>query len=245
MRLPLKKARHAIARFASGHYNLLLMLLFWLFVFRPYEHKGLYIGVWKVFLTTALMMAIFTVHHTRVVKIIVSVLAIPAVGFSWLDLFNHGAFVLFATCISNALFMVVCAGSILNDVILRPKVTMETLKGVICAYFLIAFIFAYAYLLIEAFNPGSILVRGELINAYENPQYFFAIMLYYSFVTFLTIGYGDIVAIKDLSQTACVIEGILGQFYIAILVARLVSVYSFFSDKRLLKVFKRNANQKS
>ena len=55
--------------------------------------------------------------------------------------------------------------------------------------------------------------------------------MYFSFVTLLTIGYGDITALKDLAQTCSILEGIAGQFYIAILVSRLVAVYSFYEHK--------------
>ncbi len=64
--------------------------------------------------------------------------------------------------------------------------------------------------------------------------------MYFSFVTLLTIGYGDITPLQAISQTFVILEGIIGQFYIAILVARIVSVYSLMQDKELLaKVFKR------
>ncbi len=239
----LKQIRHKIHRFAAGHYNLLLSLLFLLFLFRPYQHEGFYVGIWKIFLTAALMLAIFNVHHQRAVKIIASILAIPAVLFTWYSIFDQNEFIISAICVSNALFMAVCAASILYDVVLRARVTVETLRGVVSAYFLIAFIFAYLYLLIEAINPGSITIHDQVLDVFANPHYYFSLMLYYSFVTLLTIGYGDIVSIRDISQTACVIEGIIGQFYIAILVARLVSVYSFFSDKRLLQNIEQDIHE--
>ncbi len=69
-------------------------------------------------------------------------------------------------------------------------------------------------------------------------------MLYFSFVTLLTIGYGDITAVKDTAQTAVIMEGIIGQFYIAILVARIVSIYSFFSDKKLIRTFEKDLREK-
>jgi hypothetical protein len=56
-------------------------------------------------------------------------------------------------------------------------------------------------------------------------------MLYFSFVTLLTIGFGDIVAVKDPSQTACVLEGLIGQFYIAILVSKIVAIYALRSKR--------------
>ena len=44
---------------------------------------------------------------------------------------------------------------------------------------------------------------------------FLSDMFYFSFITLLTIGYEDIVPIIDVSQTAVVMEGIIGQFYVA------------------------------
>jgi voltage-gated potassium channel len=242
MRLTIKKARRALLKFASGHYNLLLILLFLLFVFRPYENTNAYIGIWKVFQTTALMMAIFTIHHSQIVKITVSILAIPAVAFTWISLFDSSEYLVSAVCVSNALFMTVCTGSILQDVLRRSDVTVETLKGVICAYFLIAFVFAYLYLLVEAIHPGSVLILGHTFNIFEKPHYYFSVMLYYSFMTLLAVGYGDIVAAQDISQTLAVVEGIFGQFYIAILVARLVAVYTFSSSSRLFQELDKKKN---
>jgi hypothetical protein len=243
MRDYLHTARHTIYKLISGHYNLLMTFLFFLFVFRPYQHEHFSIGVWKVFLTASLMMAIFTVHHHRKVKICVTILAIPAALFSWLGLFDQGETVLVANCAFNVAFMSICTASIVHDVVLRARVTMETLKGVICAYFLVAFIFAYIYLLIEAVQPGSILIRGESVNVYADAHFYFISMLYYSFVTLLTIGYGDVISVGNNAQTACVIEGIMGQFYIAILVSRLVSVYSFSSSKKILMSLAREVYQ--
>lgn len=236
----LKKARHAIYRFGSGYYNVLLTLLVLLFVFRPYEHRDLYVGVWKIFFSAALMMAIFNVHHKKSFKIAASILAVPAVMFTWVSLFTQGESVIVGVTISNVLFMAVCTSSILRDVIVRARVTLETLRGVICAYFLVAAIFTYLYVLIETVHPGSISVDDKILDIQANPQYFFSLMAYFSFTTLLTIGYGDILAVRDLSQTACILEGIIGQFYIAILVSRLVSVYSFYSNKELLKTLEHD-----
>jgi voltage-gated potassium channel len=89
------------------------------------------------------------------------------------------------------------------------------------------------YYHIEYIVPGSfhLLERDTSFVTYSRDL---AQMMYFSFVTLLTIGFGDITPLKDVAQTAVVIEGIIGQFYVAILVARIVSVYAFFSDKKLV-----------
>jgi hypothetical protein len=161
-------------------------------------------------------------------------LAIPVVVLSWLTrTVEPDYFIIISNAFLTIVFMAICTGSILYDVVLRAKVTLETLKGVICAYFLVAFAFAYIYVLIEYIVPGTF----HFSNRSVLPEFFtqfLSEMLYYSFITLLAIGYGDITAVRDIGQTASVIEGIFGQFYIAILVSRLVGVYSMYSNEKLL-----------
>jgi voltage-gated potassium channel Kch len=201
------------------------------------------VGIWKLLLAGTILSSIFNCHHRPIIKWIASCLAVPSVVLSWVN-FVHPSEILFAgNAICTVLFMFVSVGSILYDVVLRAHVTLETLRGVICAYFMVAFAFAYVYYLIESIFPGTFqFAQGEIPLA--SFTYYISEMLYFSFVTLLTIGYGDIVAIKDVGQTATVLEGVIGQFYVAILVARLVSVYSFYSDKRLIRALEQH-NQKN
>lgn len=227
-----------IHRFLTGNYNLLLIFLFFLFVFRPYHYHPLYIGAWKTVLTATLIIAIFNCSHRKTTKTVISILAIPTVLLSWVNLFYHDSFVFVAVAVLTVVFMLICTSSIIYDVVIGATVTLETLRGVICAYFLVAFIFAYVYLLQEYIVPGTILIRGQILSL-EPHTIYFANTLYFSFVTLLTVGFGDIVPAREWGQTTVVIEGIIGQFYMAILVARLVSVYSIFSHKKLLHILEK------
>ncbi len=214
-----------------------------LFVFRPYSLSVFYIATWKLLLAGMILSSIFNCHHKRYVKWTAVGLAVPSVFFSWLNLAHPSISLFIAESACTILFMTLCVCSILYDVILRAHVTLETLRGVICAYFMVAFAFAYAYYLIEYLTPGTFQFTYKQISTFSF-THFISEMLYFSFVTLLTIGYGDIVAIKDLGQTVTVMEGIIGQFYVAILVARLVSVYSFYSDKRLIRALEQHQPKK-
>ena len=229
----MKKSWKWLSSLIFSHYSILLYLLVLLFIFRPYEQGLLYHAAWKLVLAGAFFSAIFNCHHHKIVKIITFILAIPSLILSWTYLlFPHEIFF-----VTNALitisFMIICASSILYDVVLRARVTLETLRGVICAFFMVAFSFAYAYYLIEYLYPGSF--NLESATLITNRAQYLSEMFYFSFITLLAIGYGDITAKYNIAQTACVLEGIIGQFYVAILVARLVAVYSFYADKKLMK----------
>lgn len=239
----LKKLKELYAKFFSGYYNALLWCIFFLFVFRPYNRGHIYEGIWKVLLTAVLLSAIFNAKHTKTVKFLAIFLAIPVMIFSWINIYIEIEWLFFIKASLTISFMVICTSSIVYDVLLRARVTLETLRGVICAYFLVAFAFAYVYYMIEFLHPGAMFIANKSITIYDYIN-FLSEMLYFSFITLLTIGYGDVVPVYDVAQTAAVIEGIVGQFYIAILVARLVSVYSFLSDKRLLHALERDITKK-
>jgi len=221
-------------QFFSGYYTFLLISLALLFIFRPYERGALYLAVWKILLSATFVSAIFNCKHAHHIRRLVIWLSIPSFVFTWINLFDRNELLLPINAAFSILFITCATASILYDVVLRARVTMETLRGVICAYFMVAFAFAYLYYLVEYLTPGTIHFASQKAVSVHSFNHFLSEMLYFSFVTLLTVGYGDITAVGSVGQTCAVVEGIIGQFYVAILVARIVSVYSFYSDKRFL-----------
>ena len=114
----------------------------------------------------------------------------------------------------------------LNSLIYARRVSPDTIVGGICVYLLIGLCFAVAFRLLCDFEPGAI-VEGEVAlrrsAAEESPHA--AKLLYYSFVTLTTLGYGDIRPRSELAQMMAVAEAVIGQLYLAIFVARLVALY--------------------
>lgn len=210
-----------------AHYNFLLFFLVILFIFRPFTDNIFYSDTWKILFTATLLSAIFNCKHAKSIKVVEIGLAIPIIFLCWFDVWNRQLIILIANTILSILFIFLCTSSIVYDVLKKTRVTFETLKGVMCAYFLVAIGFAYLFWLIEIFFPGTFSTPYNQIEA-SSYGYYISQMIYFSFVTLLTIGFGDIVPMKDLGQTAVIIEGIIGQFYMAVLVARLVSIYTLY-----------------
>jgi voltage-gated potassium channel len=233
--------KNLIQRLINSNYSILLILLFLLFICRPYNYGGIYDGIWKSTLMGTLIISIFTCNHTKKIRNIVSIIAIPTFIITWINLYIDTPIVFIPFIILSFSFMLISTVSIVYDVILNPKVTFETLRGVVCAFFLIGFMFAYLYLFVEVANPGSFIIRGEVIPTYPHVRYF-SEMLYYSFNTLLTIGSGEIIPHIEWGQTVVVLEVIVGQFYMAILVARIVAVYTILSDKTIVKALKSDFN---
>ena len=100
------------------------------------------------------------------------------------------------------------------------RITAQRLQGAVVLYLNFATIFASAYGLIWELSPDAFV---NLAIPAGGPQEV-ATMLYFSFTTLTTTGYGDIVAVDPFARCLANLESVLGQFYLAITVARLVTL---------------------
>jgi hypothetical protein len=106
------------------------------------------------------------------------------------------------------------------------RITFRRLQGAAVIYLNLATIFAAAYGLIWELSPGAFV---NLVTPTDDPQEV-ATMLYFSLTTLTTTGYGDIVAVDPFARSLANLESVLGQFFLAITVARLVTME--FADRR-------------
>lgn len=117
-------------------------------------------------------------------------------------------------------------------------VTFDTIAAAICVYLLMGVLWASAYSLTSQINPDafsqdSVLVRqhgGTTTDTSARPPIRFAGLdtgtgLYFSFVTLTTLGYGDITPQSTPARMLTAAEAIVGQIYLAVLVARLVGLH--------------------
>ncbi|MCX5737383.1 MAG: ion channel [Proteobacteria bacterium] len=106
----------------------------------------------------------------------------------------------------------------LRAVLRQRAVTAETISMSISIYLLFALTWGLLYSVIYQFQPGAFSITsipaGELFTTF----------MYFSLTTLSTIGFGDIAPLTMQSRYAAVAQGITGQFYLAILVARLVGM---------------------
>ncbi len=123
------------------------------------------------------------------------------------------------------LFVAFVAMSELRSVLKQREVTGETICMAVSVYLLLGFCWALLYAIIFQRHPESF---AGIVTAGSSPptefQHFFPIFGYFSLTTLSTIGFGDITPLTLQARYAAVAEGITGQFYMAILVARLVGM---------------------
>jgi voltage-gated potassium channel len=111
------------------------------------------------------------------------------------------------------------AGLITKELLFRAQVVDgETLWAAVNVYILIGICFAFAYGGIASINQ-DVFVGRFMDRELTDQIYGF---VYFSFVTLTTLGYGDITPNDTLVGTLTYIEALIGQLYVAILIARLV-----------------------
>jgi voltage-gated potassium channel len=113
-----------------------------------------------------------------------------------------------------------------RHMVLSGEIDINKIIGAICIYLLLGLNWAIFYLFINVSIPDSFngLTATEIGN--QIPE-----LLYYSFVTMTTLGYGDLTPVKPLARTFAFLEAIVGQFYVAVLVAWLVGKYLSGKDQ--------------
>ena len=138
---------------------------------------------------------------------------------------EHGLFLadLGLRCVLMGALMFWVAREMLRDV----RVSLDTILGGICLYILIGYLYAMLYLMLLLGDPTSILAGGQPLDiALSSPQLLQTVssIFYFSFTAFTTMGFGDITSVSPLARYVTITEGMLGQLYPAIFIARLVSL---------------------
>ncbi len=121
-------------------------------------------------------------------------------------------------------FLAFTTGSILAYVIGKGEVTVDKLFGSACVYLLLGLTFAAAYMMILQFQPDAVRVSGE------NEQIVaFSDLVFFSFTTLTTLGYGDITPVSAHARTLAAMEAVTGVLFLALLIARLVALYTAYA----------------
>jgi len=126
--------------------------------------------------------------------------------------------------------MVVCV-AILTRVVGDQVVTLETIAGAASAYLLFGVAWACLFGVVEHLYPGSFVIPAAWGPTAETIFESIAPLIYFSFITLTTVGYGDIVVTSPVAANLAAAEAIMGQLYLAVLVARLVGLQIVQSDR--------------
>jgi hypothetical protein len=107
------------------------------------------------------------------------------------------------------------------SVLRAPRVTGDVLAGALAAFLLLGLAWALVFGLLESFRPGSFSVPAGS----ESGQLRFPDLVYFSYVTLMTIGYGDMSAVATSARLLAILEGFTGVAFNTVVLAVLVAKY--------------------
>ncbi len=202
----------------------LLIAIALLFFFVPFveEIKGGDLIV-SGLLSLVLLSGVLAVASRRRTLTIALLLAIPAVAGRWINHFQPHL-------LSPAIFLVAGIGlvafvvvNLLRFVLRALSVDVEVICASISAYLMLGLIWTMAYWLVEQLTPGAF-AFNTATGKKETMEGFNA--FYFSFITLSTVGYGDITPVSKVARMLAATEAMTGLLYVAVLIARLVGLYS-------------------
>lgn len=210
-------ANAALRRFGTLE---LLIAIAALFVSMPFVGSlGAGPIIESTLITIMLVAGVLAIANRRRTVIVAVILAAPAVIGRWLhdyrpdlvppELFLVAAILLILFVIANLLRFVLTASS----------VNSEVLCASISAYLLLGFLWTLAYWLVAELVPNAFAFSGSdtSLKGFNG--------LYFSFVTMSTVGYGDITPLAKVARMLAAAQATTGSLYIAVLIARLVTLY--------------------
>ena len=110
---------------------------------------------------------------------------------------------------------------VLREVFRAATTERDAVLGALCGFVLILMVFMRLHGLLEALTPGAYQANGPPLSACSDMM-LVAIFQYFSTVTLTTVGFGDIVPVTPAARLATGLEAIVGQLYLAVVIATLV-----------------------
>ena len=202
-------------RFTSVH---LLIALAILFVASPFIQELPSAKVIQRFLIAVVFLSALFAVADRSSLLVGSLLAGTAILGQWVGFFIPA--VASYSLLPAIAFLIFVIARVLDYILVATEVDNETLCACLSGFLMIGLLWATGYILLAQVDPKAFgfTVPGQTMDGFE--------AFYFSFVTLSTIGYGDITPVSRVAKMLCVMEAITGMFYVAVLVARLVSIYS-------------------
>jgi hypothetical protein len=193
---------------------------------------GVSTGVFSLMTVSAFVLA----ARKRQMLIVVLLAASAYVPFVWMNIHPQAlspdlANTIYTINLCFWLLFVVYIGTIVSRSILTAtRIRGNEIYGAIYLYLLIGVMFAIVFQILIAWQPGALYFDPARFPAHVIAERIYTRgagdIIYYSFVTLGTVGYGDVTPATPLARAISLIEAVVGIMYVATMIARFVSIHT-------------------
>jgi len=201
-----------------------LVSLILVFVSSPFEeaiHDGDLIEWLR--LVVVVVLGLLALSDRRSTLVWGIVLVTPALVGKWVNHWRPDLVPAWLFLAPGLLFCLFFVLHLLRFILRARRIDSEVLCAGVAGYLMVGLLWAGAYVFTARLVPGSF-VFSVGPDASHSMKGFTA--LYYSFITLTTVGYGDVVPVTGAARMLAMMEAMTGTLYMAVLIARLVSLYS-------------------
>ena len=207
----------------------LLISILLLFLVYPFvEHRPFAPMFLQLLFTGVLVSALFSVSATRHHFLIAVTLVVPSLLLRWLLFWQGGQALATLAEVLSLASLGFASWIVLGDCLRSGRVTAARICGVLAVYMLLGLMWSSLYVLVEQMIPGSFDIPRDALSAHRRTS----ALVYFSFVTLTTLGYGDLTPVGSAARSLAVVEALCGQLYLAVIVARLIGMHLTVATKR-------------
>jgi hypothetical protein len=206
---------------ADWHLSLLLgLLLLIIFVLYPMGDHGPVVSILTQSVFSLILIAgVTAVATSRTALVVATLLAVGTGITGWIKLYSPSSMLTLLSVSMWILFLIMLVWVTLTRVFREGRINSHRIQGAIAVYLLVGMIWCGCYRLTFQLDMGAFNIPA----ATDDPT-LMSKLLYFSFVTLTTVGYGDIAAVHPVARSLAMLEALIGQLFPAILIARLVSM---------------------
>lgn len=174
-------------------------------------------------MTLVMVAAVLAVGHRGRLLVWAIALVTPALLGKWINHFRPDLISPKVFLLSALVFLVFVVVQFMRFILRAPRVNAEVMCAGISVYLLLGMLWAFAYTLVARLIPDAFALNGTPIAG--PPLHGFG-AFYFSYITLTTVGYGDIVPVVPAARMLAATEAMTGTLFVAILISRLVALYS-------------------
>lgn len=175
------------------------------------------------FMTLVLISAVLAVGGGGRLLAITILLVLPALAAAWVDYYQPDLVPRWIITGVGLVFIGFVIAQLLRFILRAPHVNAEVLCAGIATYLLLGLLWAAAYSLVSRLDPHAF---SLLYGAAEAGRLGRFGALYFSFVSLTCLGCNDIIPLSRVARMLMVVEATTGVLYLAVMIARLVALYS-------------------
>lgn len=217
-------ALYSRRRFACTFFSLLITILAAPF----FGEMGVSTRYMEVFVAINVLLAVFITLYRFKPSVAVGFLAVILASRIGYGLLGYEPLLTASQGIS-AVICLVSGGIMLRYTLSEGTVTADRIFAALNVYLLLGVTCGLLFCMFEEKWPGSFAFQGTPLTG--SKRNLLAHMIYFSFVTLGTLGYGDVLPMGGAARALAITEAIVGQMYLVVVVARLVGLYKSRSER--------------